>query len=220
MTTSGGTRAATAATSRRVKQKLVNLLFGKEFSRTGPEGHRKLDYSMYKYDDLKKAYLERLHVLHPDKQRNIQRDITYSQSKAERNTKHEFQQLQEIWSQYDEMAKSMMKVAGGDGENANFTQFGVGCSFSDSEAERALRSHITDQACRGWFSSGLLAEQGQSGNTDPSQKATCRSYKVISLIDDDLFIETTEHSRETGGRADVGRRPVKTSPRTLIPGNR
>jgi hypothetical protein len=32
------------------------------------------------------------------------------------------------------MAKSMRKVASGDGAADNFTMFGVGCSFSDNDA--------------------------------------------------------------------------------------
>ena len=57
---SGGTRAARAATSRQVKQELVRLLFGKKYSRTGPEGHKKLDSAAYSYAELKSAYLEKL----------------------------------------------------------------------------------------------------------------------------------------------------------------
>ena len=57
---SGGTRAARAATSRQVKQELVRLLFGKKYSRTGPEGHKKLDSGAYSYAELKSAYLEKL----------------------------------------------------------------------------------------------------------------------------------------------------------------
>jgi hypothetical protein len=201
MTTS---RAARAVTARQVKQKLVDILFGQEFRKVGPEGHRKLNHSMYyKYDDLKKAYLERLHVLHPDKQRNASSDNDHDNA----NRKNEFIQLQEIWSQYDAMAKSMM--VGGDGESANFTLFGVGCSFSDNEAEKALRSNITDQACRGWFPSGLLPEQDQSYHHEQSQLRSTVSPKITPLIDDSLFIESAE-SHDS---------PIQRTPRrTLIPG--
>jgi hypothetical protein len=211
MTTFGGTRAARAATSRQVKQKLVNMLFGKEFRKSGPDGHRQLDYSIYKYEDLKKAYLERLHVLHPDKQRNM--SSSENARSSEEVKRQEFHQLQEVWTQYDEMAKSMMKVTGGDGEAANFTLFGVGCSFSDNDAEKALRNDITDQACRGWFSSGLLADQSQQDDKEqpPSLYST-----TSSLMDDSLFVEAAEEPKERSDKSNGTTR--RSSRRTLIPG--
>ena len=209
MTTSGGTRAARAATSRKVKQDLVNLLFGKEFRRSGPEGHRKLDYSIYSYDDLRKAYLQKLHLLHPDKQRSSSFKENYQTHRKE------FQRLQDVWSQYDEMAKSMMKVAGGDGESANFTMFGVGCSFSDNEAERALRNDITDQACRGWFSSGLLAEHDNQPVQDGPDASAMFKRKATPLVDDSLFVDAT-NDVESDDREASPREPSR--PRTLIPG--
>lgn len=209
MTTTGGTRAARAATSRKVKQELVNLLFGKEYRKSSPEGHRKLDYSIYSYDDLRKAYLQKLHLLHPDKQRN-------KVSENDQADRQEFQQLHDIWSQYDEMAKSMMKVAGGDGESANFTMFGVGCSFSDSETERALRNDITDQACRGWFSSGLLAENASQGELDETNATNNPASFSISLVDDSLFVDATNSEDKDVNETSSPRKSSK--PRTLIPG--
>jgi hypothetical protein len=225
MSTAGGTRAARAATSKKVKQELVHFLFKEQYIQTGPEKHRLLDYSMYSYNDLRKAYLERLQVIHPDKQRsnaydnnnhNVQSKENNSNSNIESKT--EFQILQELWSKYDEMAKSMMKVSGGDGEAANFTLFGVGCSFSDNEQERALRDEITDQACRGWFSSGLLGENNNEGTSRSKSKKDSIFTKQnhTSLVDDSLFVETTSLSRED--KAQTNRKKSARAMSTLIPG--
>ena len=215
MTTSGGTRAARAATSRKVKQELVNLLFGKEYRKGGPEAHRKLDYSIYSYDELRMAYLKQLHLLHPDKQRsnevvkNVQAD------------REEFQRLQDVWSEYDDMAKSMMKVAGGDGESANFTMFGVGCSFSDNEAERSLRNDITDQACRGWFSSGLLAENDHQSTQQSASAGLTFERTKTPLVDDSLFVDATDDGESdcnTKNDTSTASTRKPSRPRTLIPG--
>jgi hypothetical protein len=235
MSTSGGTRAAMAATSRKLKQELVNMLFGKEYRKTGPDGHRLLDYSIYSYRDLRKAYLEKLQVLHPDKQRSIVSQQQLDDTAA-KEMKQEFQRLQDVWAQYDEMARSMMKVKEGNGEEANFTMFGVGCSFSDNETERALRNEITDQACRGWFSSGLLGETNNTQKASGDKNSASRGD--ISLVCDSLFVETTSSddlssktNTNSGGRrgrvwngsesADAGSKDTtagRSKRRTLIPG--
>jgi hypothetical protein len=167
---------------------------------------------MYSYDDLKKAYLQKLHVLHPDKKRIISSSETMTPT-----DRKEFQELQDVWSQYDEMAKSMKKVAGGDGAAANFTMFGVGCSFSDNDAERALRKDITDQACRGWFSSGLLAENHHDqGRSSEEGATTTFKLTTTSLVDDSLFVESTDENDKKDDNASLRR---KNLPRpTLIAG--
>jgi hypothetical protein len=202
---SGGSRAATATTARHVKQALVKLLFGKKYARTGPEGHRQLDYSIYTYDTLRKAYLDRLQVIHPDKAKSvigIQREGHYNATTTNSNNhsndntavsveqmKVEFQQLQSAWDKYEEMAKSMRVVMDGDGEDANFTLFGVGCSFSDNDQERALRTEITDQACRGWFTSGLLPdEKGFNTIVDSSSHRSIQP-RTTPLTDESMFVE-------------------------------
>jgi hypothetical protein len=81
------------------------------------------------------------------------------------------------------MAK-MMNVAKDGKREANFTMFGVGCSFSDSPEERALRSEITDKACRGWFSSGEIAHT--SSDTTAATQGIAET--TVSLVDDDLFM--------------------------------
>jgi hypothetical protein len=67
--------------------------------------------------------------------------------------------------------------------------FGVGCSFSDNEQEKELRSKIMDEASRGWFSAGQLSEKSSSQTLDDRQKA---QTSQISLASDDLFDQITE----------------------------
>mmetsp|Transcript_17571 Transcript_17571/g.48523 ORF Transcript_17571/g.48523 Transcript_17571/m.48523 type:complete len:282 (+) Transcript_17571:303-1148(+) len=240
---SGFTRAAAAATSRDVKQKLVNLLFREQYSRTGPEGHKRLDFSIYSYKDLRQAYLKRLQVIHPDKFNSKHSDDVHCERKDQsvqktgveetsvENLKKEFQELQSTWDRYEELSKSMMKVRG-DGVAANFTQFGVGCSFSDNEEESALRREITDQACRGWFSSGLVSsglgnENDDNGNRkDETAKGSCLSSEGVGskqkpLIDDAMFVRVESpvssvmsDASNLAGKRDGSRRRRKT----LIPG--
>mmetsp|Transcript_17834 Transcript_17834/g.36655 ORF Transcript_17834/g.36655 Transcript_17834/m.36655 type:complete len:292 (-) Transcript_17834:210-1085(-) len=203
---SGATRAATAASSRDIKQKLVKLLFRDKYNRTGPEGHARLDFSIYSYEDLRRAYFKRLQVIHPDKTTSIagldRSQLTAQQHRKNNDRVHskeelkkEFQELQSTWDRYEALSKDMMKVIQGDGAAANFTKFGVGCSFSDNDEERALRNEITDQACRGWFSSGLVSSglpaespgiQKRNGNGPGSSQDSNRSK---SLIDDSMFFE-------------------------------
>eukprot|EP00532_Pseudo-nitzschia_australis_P004910 CAMPEP_0168193374 /NCGR_PEP_ID=MMETSP0139_2-20121125/18573_1 /TAXON_ID=44445 /ORGANISM="Pseudo-nitzschia australis, Strain 10249 10 AB" /LENGTH=247 /DNA_ID=CAMNT_0008116727 /DNA_START=261 /DNA_END=1004 /DNA_ORIENTATION=+ len=244
---STGARAAAASTSRDVKQKLVNLLFREKYSRTGPEGHKRLDFSIYSYKDLRKAYLNRLQIIHPDKinsncidddsdDKRCQYKIQIFQKNdgqihSKENFKKEFQELQSIWNRYEELSKNMMKVQG-DGVAANFTKFGVGCSFSDSEEERALRNEITDQACRGWFSSGLVssgitAENDDDGNNaDEITSGSSQSSKGIfskqkPLIDETMFVQV--ESCDANNVLDASnltreRDSSRRYRRTLIPG--
>lgn len=212
----GNTRGAMAATSRNVRQKLVDLLFREQYGKTGPEGHRRLDFSIYSYEDLRKAYLERLQVIHPDKVRHASTNDHYNNSTNQREAlKNEFQELQSTWDQYEELSRNMTKVQG-DGMEANFTKFGVGCSFSDSDEERALRSEITDQACRGWFSSGLLQAE--------TDHRTISMPKEKPLVDESLFVSVTEEpsvpdSKHLDTRIDERRSSShRRNRRTLIPG--
>lgn len=220
--TSGTTRGATAAMTRDVKRNLVELLFR-------DKQHKRIDSTIlerYSYEDLRREYLKRLQVIHPDKinanamelqSENKVETLDPLRSKEER--KKEFQELQSTWDRYEELTKSMMKVVHGDGAAANFTQFGVGCSFSDSEEERALRTEITDQACRGWFSSGLVSA---GSNDDAKSKGDGRekAQNRKSLIDDSIFVqddlsnENTTASSNSETKADTDRRQR----RTLIPG--
>ena len=115
-----------------------------------------------------------------------------------------FHELQQAWDQYEELAKAMTKVQS---KQSNFTKFGVGCSFSDSEEERALRTEITDQACRGWFSSGMLSERNES------EKEVVIKTSPTSLIDDNLFVESFSEPEPMP----KGKSNKPSFPRTLIP---
>lgn len=182
------TRAAVVANSRRVKQRLIQILFGAKNSMQGRESHRLLDYASYSYTDLKKAYFERVQLLHPDKMKfrnedemneNLKsptkqkietllseenekigwREINEAIQKPKPSRGHEaFVELQEAWKNYNDVAK---KTNTRDGPEDNFTMFGVGCSFSDNPSEQLKRTEIMDQACRGWFSSGHLEVKSQ-----------------------------------------------------------
>jgi hypothetical protein len=175
--------------SRQVKHQLVRLLFGPLHARKNPESHRQLDPSHYSYDDLRKAYLERMQIIHPDKvvpscatgEESYQ---SFRQRKVA--AKLQFVELQDAWKNYEEVNRHLQKV--GNPETANFTLFGVGCSFADSPEERALRDEITEQACRGWFSSGVL--------TMESQNDVSSSRKPLSLFDEDLFVKASDDSNE------------------------
>lgn len=207
---SGTSSGFRAASSGQVKQKLVRLLFGPKYSRKGPQAHRKLDASIYSFVDLKKAYLNRVKEIHPDKTRK-----NVSMYEAEK-MKRSFQELQEAWKQYEELARAMKTVGNGKETEANFTMFGVGCSFADTEEEKELRSEIMDQACRGWFSSGLLPESTSSqGNASiPFMK-----IRPVSLLDDNLFTDVTKLKNESVPVPRVDSDP-KQKRKTLIPGLR
>jgi len=227
------TRAASATVSLRAKQELVRLLFGNKLSRKGPQAHRLLDHSIYSYADLRAAYLERIHVLHPDKKNSQDTKTTphstssaaNDQSSAATANKNKsvtkktdasrFVELQEAWSRYEEVAKMMKKVGqGSDGRNinaidANFTLFGVGCSFSDNEQEREMRNRIMDQASRGWFTAGELSErtvvdqqQQQQSSTSGTNGGRGRMQQstVSPLTSDDMFdlMEGKDHDRDSG----------------------
>lgn len=188
--TAMNSRPTSAASSRRVKQELVRLLFGQEAtSATSRHACRPktLDHSVYSYADLRSAYLEKIQKWHPDKQysststRSSRLEASTSISfDTEANdtsitnkngattttyaTHHSlFVELQEAWDQYHEMAKISKKVdSDGIDKDRNFTMFGVGCSFADNDTERDMRNSIMDQAGRGWFSAGSLSAEAAS----------------------------------------------------------
>lgn len=198
------TRAASAASSHRAKQELVRLLFGPKYYRQGRDAHRMLDHSIYSHSQLKSAYLERLQELHPDKRRNEspQNDNYPNEDSA----RQEFISLQEAWDRYEEFAKALAKANNGSRE-ANFTLFGVGCSFSDSAEERDMRSEITDQACRGWFSAGELG-MGDDESSERKKRTASRS----SLLDDDMFVGTEEEVEHHSSSSST--KPIATTAST------
>ena len=196
------TRVASSLSSRRCKQELVRLLFAPKYAGKGPDAHRNLDPTIYSYSDLRKAYLERLQAIHPDKLKH-QHDGSSKENNTEAHSR--FVELQDAWDKYEEVAKLLQKV--GKPEEATFTMFGVGGSFSDSPDERAMRDAITDQACRGWVSAGSL---GDVASADSVVKNDCKS---VPLCDDDWFVETTGEPEPSIDESLLPRQPR----RSLIP---
>lgn len=185
------TRAASAAFNHQAKQELVKLLFGKHYYRKGPIAHRMLDHSIYTYEDLRSAYLKRVQEIHPDKHISSQNRLDNQQ---------QFVQLQEAWNRFEEVAKVMRTASTGENRSSNFTLFGVGCSFADSEQERNLRNEFTDQACRGWLSAGLLVEKTQI-------LSSSSSYDPLFSPEEDDFME--KDKEETKNLEDA-KQPGKT----------
>ena len=85
-------------------------------------------------------------------------------------------------------------------EDADFTMFGVGCSFADSQSERDLRNEIMDQACRGWFSSGSIShiEALDSGGIDDNvtKQHSPKPVAKTQLSDDNMFIPDNQSAKE------------------------
>jgi DnaJ-class molecular chaperone len=190
---SAGSRAATAATSGRAKQELVRLLFGQKYARKGPDAHRKLDHAIYSYSELRQSYYGTLQEIHPDKNKSL----AISSFDLEKNKKF-FNELQEAWEKYDNVAKMQTKFQNGDQAEANFTLFGVGCSFADNDFERAMRHEITEQASRGWFSSGAIAETSVHGSLSESNDIL---GSKVRLADDDMFVTAEETQDASIGKA-------------------
>lgn len=225
------TRAASATISLRAKQELVHLLFGSKLHRKGPQAHRLLDHSIYSYEDLRSAYLKRIHELHPDKTR-AQRLSNQNDRERQQNSKDDnnngnddtsrFVELQNAWNRYEDIARMIKKVGkGANGDrrhlkvDADFTLFGVGCSFSDNEQEKELRSKIMDEASRGWFSAGKLSER----TVDHRAKASHSTQApTVSLASDDMFDEM--RNDEGSDKAQTKSKSGSSLISHLIPPNR
>jgi hypothetical protein len=198
--------------SRRAKEQLVELLY-RHYRKKGPEAHRKLDSTHYKYQDLRIAYLKRLQEIHPDKNHRHQSSSTNSPgtvdllrnsyssttAKTKRQQEHdEFVRLQHAWQEYDKMAKTVLKAqkdsSGGLEAEANFTKFGVGCSFSDSPEEQKERDKIMEQASRGFFYSGLipekLEEEQHGGDFNNNRQ------RPSPILDETIFAQTAADNNE------------------------
>mmetsp|Transcript_26344 Transcript_26344/g.39909 ORF Transcript_26344/g.39909 Transcript_26344/m.39909 type:complete len:207 (-) Transcript_26344:77-697(-) len=195
------TRAASASLHRRNKQELVRLLFGGGNYENSLTASKLADAMKYTYSDLKKAYLDRVQVVHPDKLKNTE------DSSEDRKAKHEhFVELKKAWDSYSILGKIMPK--NGNPTESNFTMFGVGCSFSDSPEERARREEITNQACRGWFSTGALEERA---STSINSTEHSNSSDKISLCDDNLFVESNEECCRESDLSATSEKAVKPS---------
>jgi hypothetical protein len=170
-------RAASAITSGRAKQELVRLLFPPaELSRQRQSSHLR-NSSKYTYKELRTAYLQKLHEIHPDK--------TKDDAKL---AKGMFVELQTAWMTYEQLCKPHRQSSTtNDGHESDFTMFGVGCSFSDTEQEKLMRSDIMDQACRGWFSSGLITEQNFDQNK--RQSLSQETSSLFTQMEEELPVD-------------------------------
>ena len=160
--------------AKRARDTLMLLLFTE--TETTSKG-TKLSYSA-----LKEAYLEKAQELHPDKNRHKRYEWGEDNASAcrlNRSRETEFIELKNAWEEYDKIAK-LSKLTNHSAthaekctDEASFTLFGVGCSFSDSPTERDYRNEIMEQACRGWFSSGELT----TGMLEP-----CRENSTQTML--------------------------------------
>ena len=196
------TRAASAASSRLAKQKLVKFLFDSKYSGKGREANKRLDHSSYSFEELRAAFLKRVHEIHPDKRRSTTDTKGHS----------EFVQLQSAWTEYEKLAKMMTKVGSGSSD-ADFTLFGVGCSFSDSPEEQRKRSEIMDEAGRGWFTAGVISEtSASSANANDSSNGRLRE---TSIVDDNLFVPMSDLS-ESNNKDENDGSPAKPRRKALV----
>mmetsp|Transcript_62074 Transcript_62074/g.72575 ORF Transcript_62074/g.72575 Transcript_62074/m.72575 type:complete len:288 (+) Transcript_62074:210-1073(+) len=120
-------------------------------------------------------------------------------------------ELKNAWNEYKEIAEPREKLTRygkqvkPDTHSFDFTMFGVGCSFDDTQEERDLRTKIMDQASRGWFPSGVLPNT-DDGNGDGKlatnalklpQKQHQQQRSMSSLCDDDMFVEIPSNNIDT-----------------------
>uniref|UniRef100_A0A7S0XMH3 J domain-containing protein n=1 Tax=Skeletonema marinoi TaxID=267567 RepID=A0A7S0XMH3_9STRA len=180
----------TSAASKRAKATLIELLFPRQQAKR------------YSHLQLRMAYLQKVHIMHPDKQR-------LSSSTRDESAHEQFVQLQNAWEAYNISARMFHKTNHGkskQGENSDdddkddFTMFGVGCSFSDSPEERRLRDEIMEQACRGWLPSGALSHSFDA--TEKAKKEVKSPQQATKLSDDNLFIQQ-QTSEESIGSTNV-----------------
>ncbi|KAL1526090.1 hypothetical protein AB1Y20_014819 [Prymnesium parvum] len=82
--------------------------------------------------EVRARYLEMALALHPDRS-------------SEPAATARFCELQSLWESYRAAHPSSLE----EHPPADFTEFGVGCSWTDSSEERARRQELMDQAARG-----------------------------------------------------------------------
>jgi hypothetical protein len=209
------TRTTSAIRSRKARENLIRLLFKAQdpFTVAGTPGsvaHSNRRRSPgweaasasntnrgHSYSQLRAAYLEKVHAMHPDKVGAIHHDGLPS-----KDMHTQFIELKNAWEEYHASVRIAQRrcddnSSGNKNNNSedndweeeeNFTMFGVGCSFADSPEERDLRFEITEQACRGWFPSGSISYPGsdnQKSNSSLSQKS---SVQPLRLSDNDMFV--------------------------------
>jgi hypothetical protein len=210
-------RVTSAIGSRRARENLVRLLFHQskkdqidDAHAPGAIDHRRRQHS---YSQLRAAYIELVHTIHPDK------FAFYNDDEEERIRKEEcqekFVELQSAWEEYHASVREVRRdrhrnidrrsrMSGDnsdekkddddratfdddsfydDIEDANFTMFGVGCSFADTPDERDRRDKIMEQASRGWFPSASLSFRDNTG--EGQRDYSNNEFKVESCREDD-----------------------------------
>lgn len=186
-------------TSQRAKQKLVHLLFSHQYTGKGYNHHRKLDGAAYTFSKIRNAYLQRLQEIHPDKHYKNNVIVTERpennmrlDGKSPFDLNGRFVELQDAWDQYETIVRTMKKGGNAIDVEANFTMFGVGCSFADSPQERERRNEITEQACRGWFSAGAVCDINDL-------ESNRKQATTVSLCDDDMFVSILHETTSVDG---------------------
>jgi DnaJ-class molecular chaperone len=183
------TRITSGISSKRARESLIRILFAKSNGIS----------ATYSYTELKEAYLHRIHKLHPDKHRHRrgQNEELETQSSVDSNCTNAklFIELKNAWEEYDRLMKlNKLRTDTQNNTNSNleqeasFTRFGVGCSFSDSPSERDIRNEIMEQACRGWFSGGELT----TGENEAAKMNGNVKQSDLEMLDVDMFVEMKE----------------------------
>eukprot|EP00956_Cyclotella_meneghiniana_P033703 scaffold98416_cov78-Cyclotella_meneghiniana.AAC.3 len=187
------TRAGISATATRARETLMRLLFA----------DRSVINERLSHAALKEAYLDRVHELHPDK--NRQNDSSEFVTTSKLNAR-KFIELKNAWEEYDKIMKlnkltNQSSEFGDDKtiEEASFTLFGVGCSFADSDSERDYRNEIMEQACRGWFSRGSLGTGRLDRRTKTSMFTDTGSTDWEGGVDSNDLTAETEIERNAAG---------------------
>jgi hypothetical protein len=165
----------TSAASMRAKEALIQLLFPQQQAKR------------YTHLQLRMAYLQRVHMMHPDKQ------LSTSEYIRDQSAHEKFVQLQNAWEAYNLSARMFLRTTNAeqgkkfdDDGNNDFIMFGVGCSFSDSPEEKERRNEIMEQACKGWFPAAALPH-----SDGEMAKAEIKSHQqsYTKLSDDNMFME-------------------------------
>lgn len=105
--------------------------------------------------EIKRAYLRRVKQLHPD-------------TNGGAGPPQAFLELQSAWERYQ-------NSVGADLSHGNFTTFGVGCSFADSEEERAERQRVMEAAALGGFEKLNPALPSDDRQTNGDSSASSRT---------------------------------------------
>jgi len=142
--------------------------------------------------------------MHPDK-------LQHNQKQNKEDVHIQFIELKNAWEEYHASVrivqrksndKSIQSLDNNDDyleeDGDEFTLFGVGCSFADSQTERDLRNKIMDQASRGWFSSGSISVANNRDRDDDLKDESYHTKQhattLSQLTDDDMFISTADQS--------------------------